>query len=96
MKIYSRMGKKRLWPLKIKDILDKTGFFFVWNEGRGPTDINANWENEIKTVLANQMIQKWSEEIKKSEIFKFYKDVKMVYGQEFYFKMNLPARYLML
>ena len=50
-------GEKRSWPLKIKDILDKTGFSFVWNEGRGPTDVNANWENEIKTVLENQMIQ---------------------------------------
>ena len=42
----------------MKDILDKTGFSFVWNEGRGPMDINANWENEIKIVLENQMIQK--------------------------------------
>ena len=31
------------------------------------------------------MIQKWSEEIKKNkETLKFYKDVKMVYGQEYY------------
>ena len=57
MKIYSRR-KKRSWPLKIKYILDKTGFSFVWNEGRGPADINTNWENEIKIVLENQMIQK--------------------------------------
>ena len=39
-------------------------------------------------------LQKWSEEIKKSETLKFYKDVKVAYGQEFYFKPNLPARYL--
>jgi len=64
MKIYSHRGKKRSWPLKIKDIFDKTGFSFVWNECRGPIDINTNWENKIKIVLENQMIQKWSEEIK--------------------------------
>ena len=43
------------------------------------------------------MIQKWSEERKKkSEALKFYKDVKGAYGQEFYFKLNLPGRYLTL
>ena len=67
MKIYSRRKKKRSWLLKIKDILDKTGFSFVWNKGRGPTDINTNWENEIKILLENQMIQKWSEETKKNQ-----------------------------
>ena len=67
----------------MKDILDKTGFSFVWNE-----------ENEIKIVLENQMIQKWSEEIKKSKTLKFYKNVKVVYGQEFYFKLNFADRYL--
>jgi len=46
MKIYPRRGKKSL-SLKIKDNLDKTDFCFVWNEGRGPMDIYANWENEI-------------------------------------------------
>ena len=48
-------------PTKNEDILNKKGFFFVWNESRGPMDINANWENEIKIVLENQMIQKLSD-----------------------------------
>jgi hypothetical protein len=43
---------------KKKHILEKTGFSFVWNEGRGPMDINPKKENEIKIVLENQMIQK--------------------------------------
>ena len=30
--------------------------------------INANLENEIKIVLESQMIQKWSEEIKKNHL----------------------------
>ena len=42
------------------------------------------------------MIQKWSEEIKKSETLKFNKDVMGAYGQEFFFKLILPARYLSL
>ena len=50
-------GKKRSWPIKNKKNLDKTGFSYVWNEGRGPVDINTNWENEIKIVLENQMIK---------------------------------------
>jgi hypothetical protein len=82
---------------KNKDILDKTGFSFVCNEGRGPMDTNANGENKIKIVLENQMIQKWSEEIKKkSKTLMFYKDVKVAYGQEFYLKLNIPARCLTL
>ena len=71
---------------KKKHILDKTGFSFVWNEGRGPMDINPKQENEIKIVLENQMIQKQNEEIEKSETL--FKDINVVYGQEFYLKLN--------
>jgi len=65
--VYSRRRKKII-PTKNKYIFDKTGFSLVWNEGRGPMYINANLENEIKIVLESQMIQKWSEEIKKKII----------------------------
>ena len=49
-------------------------------------DINPKQENEIKIVLENQMIQKQNEEIEKSETL--FKDINVVYGQEFYLKLN--------
>ena len=57
-------------------------------------DINANWENEVKILLENQTIKLMTEEVKKWEILKFYKDVKVAYGQELYVKLKLTARYL--
>ena len=67
MKIYSRRGKKIMVTKNKRHFRLNKVFLLFFNEGRGRRDINANWENEIKIVLENQMIQKRSEEIKKSQ-----------------------------
>ena len=61
---------KTIMATKNKRQFRQKGLSFVWNEGRGPTDINTNWENEIKTVLENQIIQNWIEEFKKKRNIK--------------------------
>ena len=66
MKIYSRRGKK-IMISKNKRYIRQNRFSFVWNEVRAAMDIDANWENEIKIVLENQMIQILSEEITKNQ-----------------------------
>lgn len=89
-----QLHRKRSWPFKVKEVLDKTGFSFAWNDGLGPTSQQLQLDKEIKRVLEDQTIQKWGEEIKNLETLRYYKEVNIIYGQEFYFKLNLPSRYL--
>ena len=64
-------------------------------------NIIGDWYNSqidiigiVKQRLEDQEIQTWGNEIERSETLSVYKDVKKVFGQEIYFKFNLPSKYL--
>ena len=87
-------GRKRSWPFRVKSLLDRLGLSYIWNDGRGPAISQIDIIGIVKQRLEDQEIQTWGNEIERSETLSVYKDVKKVFGQEIYFKFNLPSKYL--
>ena len=87
-----RINRKTIWTQQIKKSLDKLGFSYLWMEGNGPG--NTQCLPEIMQRLKDQEIQEWGCLVRSSETLKEYSKVKETFGEEYYFKVNLPFRYL--
>ena len=61
-------------------------------EGNGPG--NTQCLPEIMQRLKDQEIQEWGYLVGSSETLKEYSKVKDIFGEDYYFKLNLPFKYL--
>ena len=87
-----QINRKTTWTQQIKESLDKLGLSYLWIEGNGPG--NTQCLPEIMQRLKDQEIQEWGCLVRSSETLKEYSKVKEIFGEEYYFKVNLPFRYL--
>ena len=86
--------KKAPWPKQFKALLDNAGLSWAWNEGQGSLGQPEDFLGKFASRLRDQEIQIWLTGLKKSSSQHFYRQIKDVYGEEFYLKLNLPWRIL--
>ena len=86
--------KKAAWPKQVKALLDNAGLSWAWNEGQGPLGKPEDFLGKFASRLRDQEIQVWLTGLEKSSSLHFYRQIKDVYGEEFYLKLNLPWRTL--
>ena len=84
---------KTSWTAQIKRILDENGFSSSWEKGKGPED-HEKFFKEFSARLEDQEVQLWQAAVDKSPSLTLYREVKENFGQEFYFKLGLPIKYL--
>ena len=86
-----KCGLKTSWPSQIKSLLEKVGMPYLWNNGLCSLDVPANLESQVRFILESQEIQHWQGLVLDSTTLQHYNQAKPSFGEEVYFKLNLPA-----
>ena len=85
---------KRSWPSQIRSLLESVGMAYLWNDGLGSPDLPTNLVSQVRFILEGQEIQYWQGLVLNSATLNHYNQVKPSFGEEIYFKFNLPAMIL--
>ena len=89
-----KCGLKTSWPSQIKSLLEKVGMPYLWNNGLCSSDVPTNLESQVRFILESQEIQHWQGLVLDSTTLQHYNQAKPSFGEEVYFKFNLPAMIL--
>ena len=84
--------KKVAWPKQVKPCWIKLVSHGYGNEGLGPDCKPDDFLILLDSQLWDQIIEVWLTDVEKKVILRFCKQIKVVYGEEFYFRVNLPWR----
>ena len=67
---------------------------YLWNDGLGSPDLPTNLVSQVRFILEGQDIWYWQGLVLNSATLNHYNQVKPSFGEEIYFKFNLPAMIL--
>jgi hypothetical protein len=70
------------------------GLPYLWNDGLGSRDLPTDLESQVRYILEGPEIQYWQGLVLNSTTLNQYNQAKPSFGEEVYFKFNLPAMIL--
>ena len=73
---------KQCWATEVRELLCKTGFYFVWLQ-QGIGDVISFWYI-FKQRLLDMFTQEWTADIRDKEKYEMYRSFKVMFGADFF------------